>query len=365
MTQSSCISACLACVFHNTTLVFCIRHPPNLFSDGWTDLSVTLCAPLKCYLCSIASHWSAGTQPNHLSWLTSVSHSFFLIISAELVLWLECFSRWVAPAPEGQCVYLPALQQQLLLEELSSASRAFPPAAGSSTNSSVSHQSRCPGLRFILQPSSFTSDSSEFWCKTQEPKPSCPFASTGIHPASFLPWCQGQAHNIQENLKKNEEAVQREFYSRTEKQGTDARVHVIDMSKTEPIKKPHLHWKYFTFHINSVGQIWEMTLRKLTFIFFLWSLHKALSSQDIPLLSSARMRLHSLTDSLLYCQDRHKHLKASSCQDICYVIFWSNDHNNVSCMLVAALSLSLLSAEMSNCETAMSLFSWIQLFLWE
>lgn len=147
MTQSSCISACLACVFHNMTLVFCIKHPPNLFNEGWTDLGVTLCALLKCYLCPIASHWSVDTQPSHPSWLaTVVSHSFFLITSPGLLLWLKYFSRWGAPAPEGQCVYLPALQQhELLPAELPSASRSFPLAADSSTNSSVSHQSRCPG----------------------------------------------------------------------------------------------------------------------------------------------------------------------------------------------------------------------------
>lgn len=144
MIQSSCISACLACVFHSTSLVFCIRHPPNLFSESWTDLSVTLCALWKSYLCPIASHWSANTQPDHISWLTTVvSHSFFLIISPEFFLWLGCFSTWVAPAPEGQSVYLPALQHKSLPAELPSASRAFP--ADSSTNSSVSHQSRCPG----------------------------------------------------------------------------------------------------------------------------------------------------------------------------------------------------------------------------
>lgn len=70
----------------------------------------------------------------------------FLITSPGLLLWLKCFSRWGAPAPEGQCVYLPALQlRELLPAELPSASRSFPLAADSSTNSSVSHQSRCPG----------------------------------------------------------------------------------------------------------------------------------------------------------------------------------------------------------------------------
>lgn len=122
MTQSSCISACLACVFHNTTLVFCIRHPPNLFSEGWTDISVTLCALLKHCPCPTASHCSADTQPSHLSWLTMVvSHSFFLIIPQSLCCdWNVSPGEWSLLLRGSVLTCQPLQQDQLLPPE-------FPP----------------------------------------------------------------------------------------------------------------------------------------------------------------------------------------------------------------------------------------------
>lgn len=63
---------------------------------------------------------SNKAQPSHPSWLTMmVSHSFFLITSLELLLWLMCFSRWMLSAPEGKYVYLPALQQHEWLPAVS------------------------------------------------------------------------------------------------------------------------------------------------------------------------------------------------------------------------------------------------------
>lgn len=219
MTQSSCISACLACAFDNTTLVFCIRHPPNLFSEGWTDLSVTLCALLKC---PTASHWSADTTKAPL--LTH--HRSFTFIFP------HHFSRAFAVIGKFLQVSGPTTtwEHELLPAELPSATRAFPTAADSSTNSSVSHQSRCPGDKtadafFNHPPSPLTAQSSGVRHRNLNLK------RDSLHFLLSLMSRAGRQHSGEsEDIWESSG----ESCSRTEKEETDAWVHVIDMRSIEP-----------------------------------------------------------------------------------------------------------------------------------
>lgn len=183
---------------------------------------------------------SNNTQPSHPSWLTTmVSHSFFLITPLEFLLWLTCFSRWMVSAPEGQYVYLPALQQhEGLPAEFPSASRMFPLAADSPTNSTANHQSRLPGSKiadwsFNHPPSPMTScsASSESWCMILGPKPYCPTAPTGTHSTSFLP---RQAANNQVESEETWDSSGESVYSRPEKVEAGVRSHLIGIRSIEP-----------------------------------------------------------------------------------------------------------------------------------